>query len=285
MTTTIDALTGQSTTDPGDYLIIHNTAANRTRKVLISDFTAELAADLDIVTNTTLNAAIASVTSAYQAADSTKASITDLNAAIASVTSAYQAADTTKASIALLNSSIASVTSAYQAADLVALQKVFPIGSKISLIGVSALTNPATSLGFGTWIMEQGKFYVGYKAGDSIFGTVGAGVGDNTHNHTGTSGSTVLNGTQIPSHYHGYKDTYYTENSVYSSTAGAYGEYAESRGYSGVGTNGTDYDNDTFFYKQRNTDAFGGTQGHTHTLPYSFNIPESIVEVVWRRTA
>ena len=147
MTTTIDALTGQSTTDPGDYLIIHNTAANRTRKVLISDFTAELAADLDIVTNTTLNAAIASVTSAYQAADSTKASITDLNAAIASVTSAYQAADTTKASIALLNSSIASVTSAYQAADLVALQKVFPIGSKISLIGVSALTNPATSLG------------------------------------------------------------------------------------------------------------------------------------------
>ena len=35
MTTTIDGLTGQTTTDPDDLIVIQNVAANRTRKIVM----------------------------------------------------------------------------------------------------------------------------------------------------------------------------------------------------------------------------------------------------------
>ena len=109
MTTTIDGLTGQTTTEPDDLIVIQNVAANRTRKIRYADFIAELTADMDIITS------------------------------------------------AQLASAIAGVTAAYQAADVTNLQKVFPIGSKITLVGSGALTNPSSSLGFGTWVKDEGK--------------------------------------------------------------------------------------------------------------------------------
>lgn len=242
MPTTINGLTGQSTIEPGDYLVIENTGANRTRKVLISDFETELAADMDIVTS------------------------------------------------AQLASAIAGVTAAFQAADLANLQKVFIVGSRISLIGGSALTNPGIALGFGTWAIEEAKYYAGYKSGDATFGTVGNIIGSATHNHSGNTGSTILNETQMPSHIHVGKDTFLTENSSISIGILGDGEAYETRTqgglpYAGLGTDGSDYDNDYFFYKNRNTSATGGSLGHNHTIPSASNFPPTIVEVVWRRTA
>jgi hypothetical protein len=242
MTTTIDGLTGQTTTEPDDLIVIQNVAANRTRKIRYADFIAELTADMDIITS------------------------------------------------AQLASAIAGVTAAYQAADVNNLQKVFPVGSKITLVGSGALTNPSSSLGFGTWVKEEGKSYVGHKTGDATLGSVGASVGSDTHNHGGVTGDTTLNATQIPSHVHGHKDTFLTENSLIA--MGALGdnetrEYRTAGGsnFAGIGTNGSDYDNDTFYIKNRDTSPTGGSLGHNHSISAASNLPPSIVEVVWRRTA
>jgi hypothetical protein len=203
MTTTIDGLTGQTTTEPDDLIVIQNVAANRTRKIRYADFIAELTADMDIITS------------------------------------------------AQLASAIAGVTAAYQAADVTNLQKVFPVGSKITLVGSGALTNPSLSLGFGTWVKEEGKSYVAHKSGDPTLGTVGASVGSATHNHSGVVGDTTLNLTQVPSHEHNYKDTFLTESNTVSTGTLGDGETVESRMLSGsvlsgIGTNGSDYDNSCF---------------------------------------
>lgn len=191
---------------------------------------------------------------------------------------------------AQLASAIAGVTAAFQAADLANLQKVFIVGSRISLIGGSALTNPGIALGFGTWVIEEAKYYAGYKSGDATFGTVGNIIGSSTHNHSGNTGSTILNETQIPNHLHGYKDTFLTENSSISIGVLGDGEAYETRTqsgvpYAGLGTDGSDYDNNYFFYKSRNTSATGGSLGHNHTISSASHLPPTIVEVVWRRTA
>ncbi len=56
-------------------------------------------------------------------------------------------------------------------------------------------TNPATTLGYGTWVaFGTGQVLVGYKSGDSDFGTVLATGGEKTH---------VLTTTEMPSHTHG----------------------------------------------------------------------------------
>lgn len=219
MTTTIDGLTGQTTTEPDDLIVIQNVAANRTRKIRYADFIAELTADMDIITS------------------------------------------------AQLASAIAGVTSAYQAADLTNLQKVFPVGSKITLIGSGALTNPSSSLGFGTWVKEEGKFYVGHKTGDATLGTVGANIGSATHNHSGLVGGTTLNATQIPAHTHTIYFNLYKESGV---------------GGGAVASGNPAFPEDSH---SSSTSSVGNSLPHDHTISSDTNLPPSIVEVVWRRTA
>ena len=238
MTTTIPGLTGQTTTEDADLIVLQNTAANRTRSITVANFRNELAADMDIVTTAELNLAIANVTAAYQAADA-----------------AVKAA-------------------------------LFPIGTKISASsGALTTTNPSVVLGFGTWVKEEGKYYVGHKTSDANFGTIGQSVGNVQHNHGGVDGTTVLNINQIPAHDHNYKDTFLTESSTVSPGTLGPGETTEFRGISGIGTNGSDYDNNTFYTKSRNTTLAGATQGHSHSINNDNHLPPSIVEVVWRRTA
>lgn len=242
MTTTIGGLTGQTTTEDDDLIVLQNVAANRTRKIRYADFIAELTADMDIITSAQLAVAVANLTAAYQAA------------------------------------------------DLANLGKVLIVGSRISLIGASALTNPGIALGFGTWVIEEAKYYAGYKSGDPTFGTVGAAIGNATHNHTGLVGGTAINATQIPGHEHSHKDTILTENSAVSLGTLGNDESVEFRYlgggvHGGIGTNGSDYDNNQFIYKSRVTSSVGGSQAHDHTIPSASNLPPTIVEVVWRRTA
>ena len=201
------------------------------------------------------------------------------------------AADMDIITSAQLASTIAGVTAAYQAADAAVKSALFPVGTKISASsGALTTTNPSIVLGFGTWVKEEGKYYVGHKTGDSNFGSIGGLTGSLQHNHSATTGSTILNETQIPAHTHTYKDTFLTEDNFVNP-----GTLGDNEGYEnrlkdgllheGLGTNGFDYDNNRFYYKVRSTQPSGGTTGHTHTMGFDFNLPPSIVEVVWRRTA
>ena len=201
-------------------------------------------------------------------------------------------ADINAVTQAQLTAAINNLTAAYQAADLSRLQLVFPVGSKICLSdGPNIFVNPATYLGFGTWVWEHGYYYMGVTAGIPIGGFVygvGGTFGSFTHNHSGVTGSTTLNESQIPSHTHSHKDTFLTEN--ISVSAGTLGEnealeYRAPGIFSGIGNQGYDYDNNVFFYKNRNTSAVGGTQAHTHTIANAEHLPPTMVESIWRRVA
>ncbi len=220
MPTTITDLVGQSTTESGDYIVIQNVAANRTRKITYNDFKNELAADMDVVTSGALTSALAAMTAAYQAADNALK------------------------------------------------QQLFPVGTRLVMVGVNALTNPNSYLGFGTWVKEEGYYYASHKTGDSDFGTVGAFIGSKTHSHTGVVGGTALNVNQIPSHNH--TASYRTYDDV-----GTIGPYL---GFNSPGVPLKPSETLT-------TNNTGGTQAHNHTISADSNLPPSIVEVSWRRTA
>lgn len=55
---------------------------------------------------------------------------------------------------------------------------LFPVGSYY--LNETDSTNPATLLGFGTWVAVEAVVPVGYKSGDADFGTAGTTAGANT---------------------------------------------------------------------------------------------------------
>lgn len=167
-----------------------------------------------------------------------------------------------------LTTALAGITSAYQAADAANMQKVFKVGSKITLIGPGALTNPASELGFGTWVMEEGRYYVGYKPADTNFNNIGGTLGSVEHNHGGNTGGTILNATQIPAHVHVVSFPLYRELN-----------YGQGRVATGDPITAPED------YHTSNTSSVGDSQPHNHTIATASNLPPSIVEVVWRRTA
>lgn len=184
-----------------------------------------------------------------------------------------------------LTDAVNALTAAYQAADLALKQAIFQVGSKLVFDNVTiGNVNPATYLGFGTWVKEEGYYYVGHKSGDADFGTVGALFGSKTHSHGGVTGSTVLTEAQLAAHTHGYTDRYHAEND--GTVFGAPNRQFMPFGYnSNAGTNGTDWDNNAWLIYQDTTLSAGQNQGHTHTIPTASNLPPTKVEIVWRRTA
>ena len=87
------------------------------------------------------------------------------------------------------NTTIAN-TAFVQTAVQAALQIIYPVGSIYTNASVS--TNPATLFGFGTWVLIQSRFLVGYGAGDPIFASPGATGGSRdatlvSHSHSATS--------------------------------------------------------------------------------------------------
>jgi len=83
----------------------------------------------------------------------------------------------------------------------VILQQVYPIGS--IYVNASNSTNPATLLGFGTWVaFGGGRVPVGYISGDTDYGTAEA---------TGGSSNVTLTAQQLPDHGHRILDTTLTD--------------------------------------------------------------------------
>ena len=97
------------------------------------------------------------------------------------------------------NSSTALATTAFVQAALSAL---YPVGA--IYINATSSTNPATSLGFGTWTaFGAGRVMVGFDSGNALFDTAeetGGSADAIVPSHTHTATSTVTD----PTHNHSY---------------------------------------------------------------------------------
>ena len=149
-----------------------------------------------------------------------------------------------------------------------ALQALHPVGSIYINAGVS--TNPATLLGFGTWVaFGAGRVMVGLDGSDALFDALEETGGSKdatlvSHNHT-FSGNT---GGQSVDHTHGVK-TGGSDNGVGSSWAGPnFGFAATSLGTSNDHTHG-----------------FSGTTSTQGSSATNANLQPYITVAMWKRTA
>ena len=134
------------------------------------------------------------------------------------------------------------------------LKKAYPIGSVY--INASNATNPASLLGFGSWVaFGAGKVMVGLDAGDTSFDTVGETGGEKTHK---------LTIAEMPSHKHSRKEDFYNYQASMSSIFGGIYKVGDP-----IETGKTD--SNTI----QNT---GGDGSHNNLQPY-------IVVYFWKRTA
>ncbi len=173
---------------------------------------------------------------AVQTAVNTKADLAGSASQAFSATTAGAGTNTTQVA------TTAFVTSALTAATINAL--VYPVGSIYFNAAVS--TNPATLLGFGTWVAyAAGRVPVG-KAASGTFDTLNEEQGAETH---------TLSIAEMPSHTHGYQK--HTGNSALSIH---------------------DISHTVNSYANTQTTSTGGGTAHN-------NIQPSITVYMWRRTA
>ena len=124
--------------------------------------------------------------------------------------------------------------------------EAFPIGA--IFISVDS-TNPATSLGYGTWVaFAQGRCLIGVGTSDQTF-TAGATGGKSTHK---------LTISEMPAHTHTAK---------YSSSGNGANTYV-------IGS----AQNNSSASKTVTTDSTGGSSAHNNLQPY-------VVVYMWKRTA
>ena len=134
---------------------------------------------------------------------------------------------------------------------LVTMSDIYPVGS--IYINAAVTTNPATLLGFGTWVaFGTGKIMVGYDASDTDFDAL---------QETGGAKTKTLSISEIPAHTH--------NQGSHDSTAGDGGAYNTEfiRDHS-----------DTANGPNVTSSSTGGGSAHNNMPPY-------IVAYMWRRTA
>lgn len=147
-------------------------------------------------------------------------------------------------------------TSTAAAAAAVFGNLLYPVGSIYSNISVS--TNPATLLGFGTWVAITGRVIVGLDSGDTAFDTVG---------ETGGSKDAI-----VVSHTHSVTDPTHSHTFSVNSATGA----------GGVPLQGTTSTSGTVTTSSSSTgisiDSTGSSGTNANLQPY-------VVAYVWKRTA
>jgi hypothetical protein len=160
-----------------------------------------------------------------------------------------------------------------------ALSAAYPVGS--IYINASVSTNPATLLGFGTWVaFGAGRVLVGVDAGDASFNTLGETGGSKdaivvSHTHTGTTSTTGEHNHTVP-HWHGAN---YSESGVSWNSRTASGNTTDKSGGQGVATNNNVFSLDNGDHSHTFTTASTGSSGTNANLqPY-------ITVYMWRRTA
>jgi hypothetical protein len=138
---------------------------------------------------------------------------------------------------------------------------IYPVGSVYTNASVS--TNPATLLGFGTWVaMGSGQVLVGYSSGDSDFGTLAQTGGEKTH---------TLITAELASHTHTDSGHLHTIPAWLNASGGG----GDSRAYFPSGGTSTTRDTGTSTANLSNT---GSGTAHNNIQPY-------IVVYIWKRTA
>jgi hypothetical protein len=169
------------------------------------------------------------------------------------------------------NTTQLSTTAFVQAAIAAAAQGLYPVGS--IYINATNATNPATLLGFGTWVaFGAGRVPVGFNGSDPLFDTAEETGGSKdaivvSHTHTATSSSAVTD----PGHTH-------TANIVNEILAG--GGFSTVRPVApGSGTIGMTTSTTGISVATSTTIASTGSSGTNANLqPY-------ITVYMWKRTA
>jgi len=181
------------------------------------------------------------------------------------------AAAPTAATQAFGNNTTAIATTAFVQA---ALQALYPVGS--IYINASVTTNPATLLGFGTWVaFGAGRVMVGLNGSDPLFDTLEETGGSKdatlvSHNHT-FSGTT---GGQSNDHVHRLFE---------AATAFPPGGLPEAP-YNGS-INGTLSNDTTSGTSQDHTHGFSGTTSTSGSSATNANLQPYITVAMWKRTA
>jgi hypothetical protein len=145
-----------------------------------------------------------------------------------------------------------------------ALVGAYPVGS--IYMNAAVATNPATLLGFGTWVaFGAGKVPVGIDTGDTDFDTIGETGGTKdaivpTHNHTATTTSTDS----------GHQHTYTRYQRLEGGTGGSTFWVSTSTANTGVG------------YAQITSSTTVADEGESAT---GKNLQPYIVVYMWKRTA
>ena len=148
------------------------------------------------------------------------------------------------------------ITGAFSAGSgIVTMADVYPVGSVY--INAAVTTNPATLLGFGTWVaFGSGRMMVGYNAADSDFDALQETGGAKTH---------TLTTAELPSHNHGYTGQHTGNNSN-----GLHHHSGSTKIAVGDDTNERTSSN--------TVNSTGSGSAHSILNPY-------IVAYMWRRTA
>ena len=160
-------------------------------------------------------------------------------------------------------STTAFVKAAVDAASVALSNALYPIGSIYT--NATNNNNPATLLGFGTWVaFGSGRFLVGLDGADPLFDS-SEEVGG-SKDITGSTDSHALTVAEMPAHAH---DSRYSNNTP---------QGLDTTGDTEIGQWGTDR---TF-----PTSTEGSGDPHSHDIDIAnANLPPYITVYMWKRTA
>ena len=145
------------------------------------------------------------------------------------------------------------------------LSSVYPVGS--IYMNATSSTNPATLLGFGTWVsFGAGRVPVGIDPSQSEFNTLGETGGAKTHTLTSAQSG-------LPSHYHRVFSRGSEPIEALTFQNNQNRRYHEGGGHTNQTTNAGTLDGETEMHSGANA-----SQAHNNLQPY-------IVVYMWKRTA